>query len=157
MPWSAGLLRAGKRNERSRLVEYLKDSLSHVFLFITQFCFKSGYIRTKRGYFIIEPAADYYPLAGEEHPHLIYQHESERPNKLPSCYVSTNIAKVIAKRATNHTGNNTNTTHSNKTKTHRRELHIEVMVTLDISMLNYHKSIDIENYVLTVFNMVSKK
>lgn len=34
------------------------------------------------------------------------------------------------------------------------ELHIEIMVALDHAILQYHKNVDIENYVLTVFNMV---
>lgn len=34
------------------------------------------------------------------------------------------------------------------------ELHIETLVVIDHSMLSYHKEIDVENYVLTVFNMV---
>lgn len=99
--------------------------------------------------------ADYNPLAGQEHPHLVYQHESDYPEIKPKCLTSGNVAKVIAKR-TVESENTTRVSNETKELEHNRvkELHVEIMVTLDHAILNYHKSLDIENYVLTVFNMV---
>lgn len=111
---------------------------------------KTGYIRSKRGYFFIEPSADHYPLSGEEHPHLVYERESDVSDAGANCYVAGNVARAIAKRAANEYGEQKKG--DNLTNA---QLYIETLVVLDHSLLEYHKSIDIENYVLTVFNMVS--
>lgn len=34
------------------------------------------------------------------------------------------------------------------------EMHIETLIVLDYAMVKYHKDVDLENYILTVFNMV---
>lgn len=94
----------------------------------------------------------------------MYQHETYYPEQESKCYTSGDAVKILTKRSLkrqeelkqeNATITTTNTT-SNATanKTNAAERHIEIMVTLDHAILQYHKSVDIENYVLTVFNMV---
>lgn len=118
--------------------------------------FKSGYIRSDKDYYFVEPAADYYPLSGDEHPHLVYKRQSETSDHEQTCYVASNVAKAIAKRAaaTNVTIVQQKSAGNNSTQ-QQQQLHIETLVVMDASLIQYHQSIDLENYVLTVFNMVS--
>lgn len=57
----------------------------------------------------------------------------------------------MAKRAIKNKGNAKNDT---KIIHSAEELHIEALVVVDYTMVSYHKEFNIENYVLTVFNMV---
>lgn len=109
------------------------------------FFFKTGYIRSNGDYYFIEPAADYYPLSGDEHPHLIYKRQSDYEQ---NCYVTSDVAKIIAKRAS------TKEAEKKENSFKIQQLHIETLVVLDSSITEYHQSIDLENYILTVFNMV---
>lgn len=108
---------------------------------------QSGYVRTKRGYYIIEPAEDHDPLSGKQHPHLLYSHDADSMENLINCDTSGDLAKVLSKRAGDE--------EIRDVPKNNTELHIEALVVIDKTMLNYHKNIDVENYVLTVFNMVS--
>lgn len=65
-----------------------------------------------------------------------------------NCESDANIAEVIAKRAARYE-------REGEVFKCISELHIETLVVVDRTMLMYHKEIDVENYVLTVFNMVS--
>lgn len=111
-------------------------------------------MRSDSGYYFIEPVADHYPLSGEEHPHLVYKRESELPDQGQSCYVQSNVAKVIARRAA--AANVTPEQQKNATNINQQQLHIETLVVLDTSIIQYHRSVDLENYILTVFNMVRR-
>lgn len=113
------------------------------------FSFKTGYIRSNNDYYFIEPAADHYPLSGKEHPHLIYRRQNEIPDHQQNCYVISDVAKVIAKRAAETKSGKRNV------YTSQQQLYIETLVVLDTSMIQYHNAIDLESYVMTVFNMVS--
>ncbi|KAF2893935.1 hypothetical protein ILUMI_12237 [Ignelater luminosus] len=99
----------------------------------------SGYTRTNRGYFIIEPVAGYNLLSENEHPHLLFQHDKNPPVMKTNCITTGNLAKILAKKKPPK-----NTTSG---------LHIEAMVVLNKILLDYHKEINVENYALTVFNM----
>lgn len=92
-------------------------------------------------------------MSGDEHPHLIYKRESEKPDLEKSCYVSSDVAKVIGKRAAAVNVRDT----LKKKLAQVQQLHIETLVVLDSSIIQYHQSIDLENYILTVFNMVSRR
>lgn len=73
------------------------------------------------------------------------------PDYEQNCYVASDVAKIIAKRAAA-----VNTRQSQEKDKHAniQQLHIETLVVLDSSIIQYHQSIDLENYILTVFNMV---
>lgn len=49
-----------------------------------------------------------------------------------------------------------NATQHDKKPVHKggKEFFIEALIVLDYSMVNYHEEVNIENYILTVFNMV---
>lgn len=109
---------------------------------------KSGYIRTKRHTYFIEPEDGKKPVPYRRHPHVMYKHDSGDEDK-DTCKTKGNLAKIMAKRATKVPKNNTTVAPKKG-----GELHIEALIVIDYSMVNYHKEINIENYVLTVFNMV---
>lgn len=72
------------------------------------------------------------------HAHVLYQ-DAKR-----NLFCATSVPKVDRKRKRQaHLADTTS------------ELNIETLVVLDQSLLRHHKDIDIENYVLTVFNMVN--
>lgn len=109
----------------------------------------SGYIRTKDGHFIIEPVEDRDALSGNEHEHLLYAHETDPPLDNVNCEMKENLAKILARRAVNENRKLEDSGKPGNTS----EYHIEAMVVIDKTMLERHKDIDVENYVLTVFNM----
>lgn len=80
------------------------------------------------------------------HPHVVNMHSIDDSFDI-NCETSGDIAEVIAKRSSRYQRGSLNKCVA--------ELHIETLVVIDHSMLTYHKEIDVENYVLTVFNMVS--
>lgn len=96
---------------------------------------------------------------------MLYKHDTlyENDNKA-KCKTDANLAKVMAKRGAKEKevsvnvgmSKNNNVTKQNNTspETKNSELHIEALVVLDHTMVTYHKEFNIENYVLTVFNMV---
>nr|XP_022900548.1 A disintegrin and metalloproteinase with thrombospondin motifs 6-like isoform X1 [Onthophagus taurus] len=109
----------------------------------------TGYIRTKRHYFFIEPAEGHHrsQRLTEQfaQPHYVKINRNGISNS-SKCETFDDIAKVMAKRS----GLRSERGDGNQCIP---ELHIETLVVLDHSMLDYHKDIDLENYVLTVFNM----
>lgn len=115
-------------------------------------CFQAGYIRTKRSVYTIEPVADHDFNRETEHPHIIYK---RTPGYLKResealCNTTGNLARRIAKRAPDPAKRN-------PPKIEARAYTIELLAVLDKSLLDYHRSFDVENYVLTLFNMVSDR
>lgn len=105
---------------------------------------------------MIEPAANYFPLADEEHPHLIYEREHELPDLLQkaNCYFTNNVSRLRSKRGLKFSEDKKSEMQNESSS--QVEYHIETLIVLDQSFLQFHKSTDVENYVLTVFNMVSR-
>ncbi|KMQ94664.1 a disintegrin and metalloproteinase with thrombospondin motifs 7 [Lasius niger] len=67
------------------------------------------------------------------------------------CNVISNTSKIIAKRALNPQKKALAKSNDNKSYT------LELLVVLDKSLLDYYKemSFDVENYILTLFNMAT--
>ncbi|KAF5299313.1 hypothetical protein FQA39_LY02486 [Lamprigera yunnana] len=104
----------------------------------------TGYMRTKRGDFLIHPAEGHNEYSGKEHPHVIYSHDMEHPIHESTCETGADLIHNLARRSvTSERDESKNVT----------EYHIEAMVVIDKTMLDHHKEVDIESYVLTVFNM----
>ncbi|KAK4881405.1 hypothetical protein RN001_004724 [Aquatica leii] len=101
----------------------------------------SGFLKTKRGEFIIEPMEGYNQSSGKEHPHFVYPHDKQPLSKDIIC----NMNNIISRTARNQ--------FKNVRPTNVTEYHIEVLLTVDKSMLNHHARFDVDNYILTVFNM----
>lgn len=110
---------------------------------------QAGFIRTKRSWYTIEPVAGHDFTKETEHPHVVYK---KRPDEFGRnaeilCNVTGNMAKTIAKRAFSsqkrHPPKNQANSHT-----------MELLLVLDKTVLDYHKDFDVENYVLTLLNMV---
>lgn len=103
---------------------------------------------------MIEPVAGHDFTKEIEQPHIIYKRS---PDDLQTtaiqdlCNVISNTSKIIAKRALNPQKKALAKSNENKSYT------LELLVVLDKSLLDYYKamSFDVENYILTLFNMVS--
>lgn len=118
----------------------------------------SGYIRTKRGYYLIHPITNSKHITNATHAwgtpqaHHLYPYENEAAS------AEEDILSSLTGDLGNRWGRGSSTT-SNETNTNQiapedmEELYIETMVALDSSMMKHHKDVDLENYILTVFNM----
>jgi len=102
---------------------------------------------------MIEPLAG--PVIKEmEHPHIVYkrspdEYQDDAMQNL--CSVIGETSKIVAKRALNPQKRMPARSIDNKSYT------LELLVVLDKSLLDYYKEreFDIENYILTLFNMAS--
>lgn len=103
---------------------------------------------------MIEPIARHDFTKEAEHPHILYKRS---PDEFQSaamqdlCDVVGNTSRIIAKRALNSRKRVLAKPNESRTYT------VELLVVLDKSLLNYHREFDVENYVLTLFNMASWK
>lgn len=103
---------------------------------------------------MIEPVAGHDFTKETEQPHIVYKRS---PDELRTAAtrdfcntVIGNTSRIIAKRASNQRKRVLAAKpYENKTYT------VELLVVLDKSLLDYHRDYDVENYVLTLFNMAS--
>ncbi|XP_048507996.1 A disintegrin and metalloproteinase with thrombospondin motifs 12-like isoform X2 [Athalia rosae] len=109
----------------------------------------AGYIRTKRGLYMIEPLDGHDFTKDIEHPHIVYKRNdavSEEDGR-PLCNVTSKFEKQISRL--DFPRQKRDSCNDSKSYT------IELLVVLDKTLLTYHKDFDVENYVLTLFNMAS--
>ncbi|XP_017779590.1 PREDICTED: A disintegrin and metalloproteinase with thrombospondin motifs 18-like [Nicrophorus vespilloides] len=102
----------------------------------------AGYIRTDDGHYLIEPAAPISSASGP-HPHVVYKDSGDAKGNCGSDVRRRNARDGV------------NATAGIASVDVPIEMHIESLVVLDQAILRYRKEIDIENFVLTVFNMAS--
>lgn len=109
---------------------------------------QTGYIRTKRSLYMIEPLEGYDFTSNIEHPHIVYKanYDEYYKNGGKFCNVTQNFIKKIAKQVSARQRR----TMPKATNSYT----IELLVVLDKTLLDYHKDFDVENYMLTLFNMV---
>lgn len=84
-----------------------------------------------------------------EHPHVVYK---KRPDEFGRnaeilCNVTGNMAKTIAKRAFS-------SQKSQPPKKQAKSYTMELLLVLDKTVLDYRQDFDVENYALTLLNMV---
>uniref|UniRef100_A0A1B6CIH1 Peptidase M12B domain-containing protein n=1 Tax=Clastoptera arizonana TaxID=38151 RepID=A0A1B6CIH1_9HEMI len=112
-----------------------------------------GYIKTEDELFYIEPKHGEEPAENGEQVHIVYKRSAQfHGPTVSNCAVkglenwwnawSTNIAQVHAKVKRSDSG-----TVKNR--------YIECLVVADLKFLNHNKNIDVEEYILTVMNIVS--
>lgn len=65
------------------------------------------------------------------------------------CNVTGNTSRIIAKRALSPSKRVPAKSNGSRSYT------VELLVVLDKSLLDYYREFDVENYVLTLFNMAS--
>jgi len=102
---------------------------------------------------MIEPVAGHDFTKETEQPHVVYE---RNPDGFRSagiardlCNVANDTFRIIAKRASNPRKGTPAKRNENRFYT------VELLVVLDKSLLDVHREFDVENYVLTLFNMVS--
>lgn len=103
---------------------------------------------------MIEPVAGHDFTKEIEQPHIVYKRspdDFQATTMQDLCNVINNTSRIIAKRALN--SQKKTLTKSNESKTYT----LELLVVLDKSLLDYYRemSFDVENYILTLFNMAS--
>lgn len=101
---------------------------------------------------MIEPIAGYDFTKEMEQPHIVYKRspdEYQNATVQDLCNVIGKTSRIIAKRALNPQKRMPARSIENRSYT------LELLVVLDKSLLNYHREFDVENYVLTLFNMAS--
>lgn len=123
---------------------------------IHYFNLQVGYIKTKRAWYMIEPVAGHDFTKEIEQPHIVYKRSPDdfQTTAMQNlCDVINNTSRIIAKRALN--SQKKALTESNEFKSYT----LELLVVLDKSLLDYYRKIsfDVENYILTLFNMASWK
>lgn len=102
---------------------------------------------------MIEPVAEHDFTKGTEQPHIVYKRSPDEFQATATqdfCNVIGDISRIIDKRALNQRKKIYAKLNENKSYT------VELLVVLDKSLLDYHRNYDVENYVLTLFNMASR-
>lgn len=103
---------------------------------------------------MIEPIAGHDFTKEIEHPHIVYKRnpdDFQTTTVQDLCNVISNTSRIVAKRALNPQKKVLANLNENKSYT------LELLVVLDKSLLDYYRemSFDVENYILTLFNMAS--
>lgn len=99
---------------------------------------------------MIEPVAGHDFSKEIEQPHIVYKRSPDEYQSTALqdlCNVIGETSRIIAKRALNP--------QKRVSAIENRSYTLELLVVLDKSLLDYHKEFDVENYVLTLFNMAS--
>ncbi|XP_071637405.1 A disintegrin and metalloproteinase with thrombospondin motifs 12-like [Temnothorax longispinosus] len=111
-----------------------------------------GYIKTKHAWYMIEPVAGHDFTKEMEQPHIVYKRspdEYQTAAVRDLCNVIGETSRIIAKRALNPQKRVPARSIESRSYT------LELLVVLDKSLLDYHREFDVENYILTLFNMAS--
>lgn len=101
---------------------------------------------------MIEPVAGHDFTNEMEQPHIVYKRkpdEYQTDATQDLCNVINETSRIIAKRALNPQKRIPARSIESRTYT------LELLVVLDKSLLDYHREFDVENYILTLFNMAS--
>ncbi|XP_071564716.1 A disintegrin and metalloproteinase with thrombospondin motifs 12-like [Temnothorax nylanderi] len=111
-----------------------------------------GYIKTKHAWYMIEPVAGHDFTKEMEQPHIVYKRspdEYQTAAVRDLCNVIGETSRIIAKRALNPQKRVPARSIESRSYT------LELLVVLDKSLLDYHREFDVENYILTLFNMAA--
>lgn len=108
----------------------------------------------KHAWYMIEPVAGHDFTKEIEQPHIVYKRspdDFQTTTMQDLCNVISNTSRIIVKRALNL--QKKPFAKLNETKSYT----LELLVVLDKSLLDYYRkmSFDVENYILTLFNMAS--
>ncbi|XP_024946989.1 A disintegrin and metalloproteinase with thrombospondin motifs 6 isoform X2 [Cephus cinctus] len=110
----------------------------------------AGYIRTKRSWYIIEPMADHDFTKETEHPHILHRTSPRdfQEGMESLCNVTGKFSARKLKRAAD-------VVQRNLSRVEPKFYTVELLLVLDKTLLDYHRNFDVENYVLTLFNMAA--
>ncbi|XP_078601807.1 A disintegrin and metalloproteinase with thrombospondin motifs 7-like [Branchiostoma floridae x Branchiostoma japonicum] len=132
-----------------------------------------GLIRTGKDDYFIEPVRGHNVSAAEKHPHLIYKRSALPKENQPSsspvyegehsdfCGLEGNRQRDETRRERweNKHHNHGGEQHGSRARAKRsvsKERFVETLVVVDKKMVDYYKDDDVETYVLTLLNMVSR-
>lgn len=134
----------------------------------------TGLLRTDKGDYFIEPVKGYNHSDDAHHPHLVYRrsalpddmhisgalhHEHKDHQHDGTCGVAGDVKDIekereewqkahVPEQPKEHS-------HSRHKRSYSRERNVETLVVVDTKMVEYYESEDLENYVLTIMNMVA--
>ncbi|KAF7381476.1 hypothetical protein HZH66_013870 [Vespula vulgaris] len=116
-----------------------------------------GYIKTKDSWYTIEPIEGYDFTKEIEHPHIVYRKNPKdiKINQASSCINLDNFNRTIKKREYKEVVRKRRLDNDSQQHKGPMKYTVELLVVLDITLLRQHRDFDVENYVLTMFNMAA--
>nr|CAD7397273.1 unnamed protein product [Timema poppensis] len=118
--------------------------------------FEAGFVRTKRGTYMIEPAMDHEPVDGLEHPHLLFEYDPDPlldSVKTTNCGTRDNLEEALSQRKSRRSAHSERLKVDSYTAEKSEVMYLETLVVSDWTFLQYHKELDVDNYMLTIMNM----
>ncbi|XP_068081828.1 A disintegrin and metalloproteinase with thrombospondin motifs 12 [Anabrus simplex] len=122
----------------------------------------AGYVRVRRNMYYIEPTKTSKPAEDGQHMHLVYRatdhdsHTSHPTARSSNCGTGDDWEKDWRERLQWEVHNDPDFfTHSVHRRSESKHRFVETCVVADKKFITYHKERDIENYILTLFNMVA--
>nr|CAD7448374.1 unnamed protein product [Timema bartmani] len=117
---------------------------------------QAGFVRTKRGTYMIEPAMDHEPVDGVEHPHLLFEYDPDPlldSVKTTNCGTRDNLEEALSQRKSRRSAHSERLKADAYTAEKSEVMYLETLVVSDWTFLQYHKELDVDNYMLTIMNM----
>ncbi|KAK6180186.1 hypothetical protein SNE40_012381 [Patella caerulea] len=136
----------------------------------------TGLVHTKNEEYFIEPVKDHDWRTIPQHPHIVYKrsalpahwdiHRSSEnivkdSKEAGSCGVKDETDRAIKRRErwqkhhNNHSPRRQPKQHRRRKRSISTEKYVETLIVIDPVMTKYYQNEDLENYVLTVMNMVA--
>lgn len=104
---------------------------------------------------MIQPVAGHDVTKKTKQPHVVYKRS---PDEFQTERFERDVCNVLDDTSRNIVKQNPHSDPRDKVSArgnNSRSYTLELLVVLDKSLLDYHRDYDVENYVLTLFNMVS--
>ncbi|XP_068081829.1 A disintegrin and metalloproteinase with thrombospondin motifs 12-like [Anabrus simplex] len=122
----------------------------------------AGYVRVRRDMYYIEPTKTSKPAEDGQHVHLVYRatdhdsHTSHPTARSSNCGTGDDWEKDWRERLQWEVHKDPNFfTHAVHRRSESKHRYVETCVVADKKFITYHKERDVENYILTLFNMVT--
>ncbi|XP_063585364.1 A disintegrin and metalloproteinase with thrombospondin motifs 7-like [Penaeus indicus] len=122
---------------------------------------QTGYLRTDKGEYLIEPVRNHARNAHDPHPHVVYKRSAlpTQDHERHSCATKESYERALHEREEWEESQEDEMKKRRRRRRRRRsvsvERNVEVTVVADKKMVDYYSNEDINTYILTVMNMVS--
>ncbi|XP_033035202.1 A disintegrin and metalloproteinase with thrombospondin motifs 12 [Trachypithecus francoisi] len=116
----------------------------------------TGFFQLPHGDFFIEPVKKHPLVEGGYHPHIVYRRQKVPETKEPTCGLkdSVNISQKQELWWEKWERHNL-PSRSLSRRSISKERWVETLVVADTKMIEYHRSENVESYILTIMNMVT--
>ncbi|XP_056633400.1 A disintegrin and metalloproteinase with thrombospondin motifs 12-like [Diorhabda sublineata] len=114
----------------------------------------AGYIVLNNKRYFIEPMAQHQPNKEGHHLHVVHQNSHHIDKKSPHCGTSGDWENAWRKRFQDKYSKNKNIV-KGKRGTASEHRYLEILIVCDKKFITHHKDKDMENYIMTIMNMVS--